>query len=138
MGRMHELEELSMNDPAQILIALEQAWLEAIQRKDAEALARIIGHDYVYTATGHGRRTRQEWMEAVPLYDIHEFTIVSADVRIYSDTAVVLLHVQQTATFGGATRSGNFLITDVWSKRDGAWQVVARSSILTPAQAEGS
>ena len=135
---MDELEERSMGDSAQTLVALEQAWLEAIQRKDMDALARIIGDDYAYTATGHGRRTRQEWMEAVPYYDIHNFTIISADVRVYGDAAVVLPHVQQTATFGDATRSGNFLITDVWLKREGTWRVVARSSILTPSPAEDS
>ena len=30
----------------------------------------------------------------------------------------------------GEPRSGEFLITDTWVKRDGRWQVVARSSIM--------
>jgi hypothetical protein len=58
-----------------------------------------------------------------------------ADVRLYGDIAVVLPHYRQTALVNGVPRSGEFLITDVWVKRNGTWQVVARSSIMIP---EGS
>jgi len=42
---------------------------------------------------------------------------------------VAFLHYQQTALLYGEPRSGDFLITDVWARRNGSWQVVARSSI---------
>jgi hypothetical protein len=47
--------------------------------------------------------------------------------------AVAFPHYQQTALLDGEPRSGDFLITDVWARREGNWQVVARSSIRTSA-----
>jgi ketosteroid isomerase-like protein len=118
-----------MTSAEEEFIALEQAWMEAIQRKDLATLDRILAPEYAYTASGQGRRTRQNWMETVAVYDIEDFTILDIDVRLYGDVAVVLPDYRQTAVVNGEPRSGDFLITDVWVRRDGAWQVVARSSI---------
>ena len=116
----------------QELTKLEHAWMEAIQRKDTAALERILAPEYTYTASGQGRWTRQGWLETVAIYDIHRFEFVEIDVRVYGDAAVVLSHYRQDGSVGGAPRSGEFLLTDVWVRRDGTWQVVARSSILMP------
>ena len=124
-----------MTAAEQELITLEREWMEAIQRKDLAALDRLVGPDYAYTASGQGRWPRQRWMETVAVYDVHAFTFLDIDVRVYGDVAVVLPHVRQTATVAGATRSGEFLITDVWVRRGDRWQVVARSSILMPQTA---
>jgi ketosteroid isomerase-like protein len=118
-----------MTSAEEEFIALEQAWMGAIQRKDLATLDRILGPEYSYTASGQGRWSRQRWIETVAVYDIETFTILDIDVRLYGDVAVVLPHFRQTALVNGEPRSGDFLITDVWSRRDGAWQVVARSSI---------
>jgi len=55
-------------------------------------------------------------------------------VRIYGAMAVVNALFNQKATFDGQDWSGDFLITDVWVKRDSGWQVVARhaSRPVTP------
>jgi ketosteroid isomerase-like protein len=47
-------------------------------------------------------------------------------VRIYGDTAIVNSLYHQNATARGQDWSGYFLITDVWVKRGGRWQVVTR------------
>jgi ketosteroid isomerase-like protein len=119
-----------MTSAEEEFIALEQAWMEAIQRKDLATLDRILGSEYSYTASGQDRWSRQRWIETVAVYDIEDFTIPDIDVRLYGDVAVVLPHFRQTALVNGEPRSGDFLITDVWARRDGAWQVVARSSIM--------
>ncbi len=124
-----------MTAPEHELIAREQAWMEAVQRKDIEALEQILGPDYAYTASGQGRWSRQRWLETVAVYDIHRFEFVDVDVREYGDAAVVLAHYQQEASVAGIRRSGDFLITDVWVRRGDQWQVVARSSILMPEAA---
>lgn len=121
-----------MSNPEQELVELERSWLEAVQRDDYAALERIVGKEYAYAATGQGRHTRESWMATVPDYVVHDFKIGSTDARVYGDAAVVLLDVHLSATVHGAPRQGDFIITDTWIKRDGRWQVVARSSILTP------
>jgi ketosteroid isomerase-like protein len=112
------------------LIARERDWMEAGQRGDFAALERIVGPDFVYTASGQGRWTRQQWMDTARRYDLRSFAFLDVEVRPYGDVAVVYSRYRQEGFIAGAPRSGEFLITDVWVKRDGAWQVVARSSIL--------
>lgn len=121
-----------MTTTEQDLTRLEHAWMEAVQRKDTEALERILAPEYAYTASSQGRWSRQGWLETVAIYDIHRFEFVEVDVRPYGDVAVVLSRYRQDASVGGAPRSGEFLITDVWVRRAESWQVVARSSILLP------
>ncbi len=114
------------------LIARERAWMEAVQRKDRTALEDILAPDYTYTASGQGRWSRQRWLDTLSIYDIHHFEFVAVDVRPYGNVAVVLSQYRQDGAVGGVVRSGEFLFTDVWVRRDGVWQVVARSSILMP------
>ena len=106
-----------MTAAEQELITLEREWLEAIQRNDFARLERLVGPDYAYTASGHGRWTRERWMRTVAVYDIHDFAFTDVDVRLFSDVAVVLSRLQMTATVAGSTRSGEFLLTDVWVRR---------------------
>jgi ketosteroid isomerase-like protein len=124
-----------MASAEQELVALYHEWMTAGKRKDMATLDRILGPEYTYTSSGQGRQTRQQWMDTVAVYDLESFTFVKIDVRLYGDMAVAFLLYQQTAILNGEPRSGEFLITDVWVRRDGTWQVVARSSIMMP---EGS
>jgi len=109
--------------------SLYNAWMEAVQRRDTGTLERILGEEYVYTASGQGRWARQGWLDTVPVYEIHSFEFPRINVRPYGDVAVVVCEYRQTGAVRGEVRSGDYLITDVWLKRDGRWQVVARSSI---------
>lgn len=118
------------------LMGREREWMDAVARKDLAALDRIVGEDYVYTASGQGRWSRQRWMDAVAIYDLERFAFLEVDVRAYGDVAVVLSRYEQEAAIAGNPRGGEFLLTDVWVRRDGAWRVVARSSILMPALAQ--
>jgi ketosteroid isomerase-like protein len=119
-----------MANTKQEIVDRAHAWMEAVQRKDISALEQILAPDYAYMATNHGRRTRAEWLATVPIYDIHRFELLESDVRDYGDVAVMLSRYRQDASVGGTPRSGEFLITDIWVRRDDRWQVTARSSIL--------
>jgi hypothetical protein len=76
-----------------------------------------------------GRWSRQGWLAAVAIYDIHHFELHAIDVRAYGEVAIALIEYWQEANVSGAVCSGSCQITDVWVQRDGRWQVVARSSI---------
>jgi hypothetical protein len=45
---------------------------------------------------------------------------------------MVRARYRQQATVAGQDRSGAFLLTDVWVRRDGRWQVVTRHSSHVP------
>lgn len=129
--RMPLSKDNEMNAVHQEFSRLYNEWMEAVRRRDLAWLDRVLADEYVYTATGQGRVDRQGWLRMVSVYDLQAFEFPRSEVRVYGDVAVVLCDYRQTGTVGGAVRSGNFFITDVWVQRDGRWQVVARSSILT-------
>ena len=112
-------------DPA----SREGAWLAAIRAKDLVLLESFLADEFVYTASNHGRRNRQEWLDSIADYQFNELQLVETDVTTYGDVAVVHARIRQDATLAGQVRVGVFLITDVWVKRDGRWQAVSRSSV---------
>jgi hypothetical protein len=101
-----------------------------------DKLERIVGQEYTLAANnfpgGRTRLSRQEWMATVPAYEVHSYEIADVVVHDYEDAAVVLADLELRATVRGEDRSGNFAVTDVWVRRDGRWQVMARSSIFIP------
>jgi ketosteroid isomerase-like protein len=116
------------------LVALEHEWAQAVVENDTETLERIVGQEYTLAANnfpgGRTRLDRQEWMATVPAYEVHSYEIADVVVHDYEDAAVVLADLELGATVRGEDRSGSFAVTDVWIKRGGRWQVVARSSIF--------
>jgi ketosteroid isomerase-like protein len=110
---------------------LANEWTQAIQRKDRDALESLLGEGYMLQAPGIGRMPRAEWLATVAVYDIHSFSFDDVDVLTYGDFAVMRSRYTQQATVRGQDRSAVFLVTDVWVRRDGRWQVVSRhTSIL--------
>jgi ketosteroid isomerase-like protein len=118
------------------LVALEHEWAQAIVENNMEKLERIVGQEYTLAANnfpgGRTRFSRQEWMATVPVCEVHSYKLANAVVHDYKEAAVVLADLELRATVRGEDRSGSFTLTDVWAKRNGRWQVVARSSIFTP------
>src|SRR5947209_410870 len=121
-----------MDTTEQTLTALYHRWMQAVKDKDLPALQPILAEEYIYTASGQGRFSREQWLGAVAVYDVETFSFPSIAVRRYGDMAVAIIRYVQEGVYRGERRGGDFLITDVWVHRDGRWQVVARSSILNP------
>jgi ketosteroid isomerase-like protein len=113
----------------QELVKLENEWARAWQLPDPGALESILGDDFTLTSSrskGEITNKRQYIDSTLKLVRGDGFSFEKLNVRIYGDTAVINAQFQQTATFAGHDWSGDFLITDVWVKRGGRWQVVAR------------
>ena len=49
-------------------------------------------------------------------------------VRLYGDVATAAYPYFQKSKLNGPGVSGDFLVTDIWVKRDGVWKVAARYS----------
>ena len=106
--------------------AAAHRWSEAIANRDAAAAEQILGHEYALMAAGLGEMPRDKWLAALPEYVVHSYSFDEVRVQDYGDAAVMRSRYQQKATVFGNDRSGAMLITDVWVKREGRWQVVAR------------
>ncbi|HVR09815.1 MAG TPA: nuclear transport factor 2 family protein [Thermoanaerobaculia bacterium] len=113
----------------QELVKMENEWARAWQLPDPGALENIVADDFTLTSSrskGETTNKRQYIDSTLKLVRGDGFSFERMNVRIYGDTAVINAQFQQTATFAGQDWSGEFLITDIWVKRDGRWQVVAR------------
>lgn len=115
----------------EIFTRLETEWMNAWKNKDEPTARKIVADEFTLASSLSGGKlvTREEWMEkAMHHYDCKSFTIESLRVTLYENTAVVNLWFWQDATANGKDWSGNFLLTDVWIKRNQDWQVLARHS----------
>ena len=116
------------------LAALEQEWMAAMQARDMDRLEELVAPGFRFTAIHlHPEpMTRQQWMDAAREgYTIVSFAYEHMDVDVFGDTGVIHSRYSQMASWDQNNLSNVFRLTDVWSRRDGKWQVVARhSSIL--------
>ena len=124
----------SLEDDRRELARLEQEWMQAMQQRDADRLEELVAPEFVFTAIHIDPEpmSREAWMgAAMGGYSISSFYYDEMDVVVAGDTAVVHSRYSQIASYNGRNLSSMFRLTDVWSRREGAWQVVARhSSIL--------
>jgi ketosteroid isomerase-like protein len=111
------------------LLALELKWMGALQQRDASALSQLVSEDFTLVsprfvvAAGDREKYFQHAMRDLSLTS-YEFEGLT--VRLYGRAAVVGGRLKQSAAVAGEDWGGNYLFTDVWVSRDGAWQVVSR------------
>ena len=117
------------------LAELEEGWMRAMQARDEPALERLVAPGFRFTAVHLAPEpmSREQWMgAALGGYRILSFAYESMDIDVFGDTAVIHARYSQMATYDGVNLSNAFRLTDIWARRDGQWQVVARhSSVLT-------
>ena len=108
---------------------LQRDWAEAVQRRDMAALEQLLGEEFTLTTGRKGAevRRRQEWLDVTrESYEVDQWAYEEMDVRVYGEAAVVRSRYRQTGRVGGADRTGVYLMTDVWVRRNGRWQAVTR------------
>ena len=119
------------------LIALERKWMGALQFRDASALSQLVSDDFtlvsprLVVAAGDREKYFQHAMRDLSLTS-YEFEGLT--VRLYGRAAVVGGRLKQSAAVAGEDWGGNYLFTDVWVSRDGAWQVVSRHTSMLPPE----
>ena len=113
-------------------IELSNGLADAVIRRDFPTLERILGEEFVLIVpdrpTGQDRIERPQWLSMVNVITAQSYRHDDFLIRIYGDVAVATSRYEQQANYGGFERSGKFLLTDVWAKRDGRWQLVLRHS----------
>ena len=108
-----------------------------MQRRDLAFLDRLLGSRFTLTTgrTDAEVRSRQEWLDITrDRYTIESFAFEDFIVQVYGDTAVARSRYRQTGRMDNQDRTLMYLMTDVWVRRAGRWQAVARhiSPLDTP------
>jgi ketosteroid isomerase-like protein len=118
------------------LTRLERRFMKATRERDAEFLERHLGEEFTLTTGRPGAevRVRSEWLEITrESYVIDSFDFEELDVRVYGHVAVVSSRYRQVAHMGELDRNGRYVMTDVWIRRKGRWQLVCRHATALAA-----
>ena len=125
---------MSVEEDRAELARLQQAWMQAVEDRDVEALERIVAPEFRFMAIHlyPEPMRRDQWMDAAREgYTIVSFAFESMDIDVSGDTGVVHSRYSQVASYEHVSLSNAFRLTDVWTRADGRWRVMARhSSIL--------
>ncbi|MBB5157214.1 nuclear transport factor 2 family protein [Saccharopolyspora phatthalungensis] len=102
---------------------LEQRWVEAEERGDADALAALATEDFVLVGPLGFVLNRPQWVERYRTGDLVTESLDwhDAEVRDYGDCAVVVGVHAQKASYQGNRVDGEFRSTHVAIRRDGRW-----------------
>ena len=125
-----------MSDDERTLIDLQIDWMAAWQRLDYDRLEELLAPEFTLTsARSDWLVDRAEWLRLLDQVRNESFEYSDFLVRVFGDAAVVKSRLSQVARVGDQPWNETFMLTDVWVRRDGRWQVVARHSSTPPAKA---
>ena len=125
---------MTVADDRAELAELQQDWMRAVQERDMDRLEEIVSDGFRFTAIHLNPEpmSRDQWMAAAREgYTIVSFAYERMDIDVFGDTAIVHARYSQVASYRHTSLSNVFRLTDVWSRQDGRWRVIARhSSVL--------
>src|SRR5215471_7197990 len=91
---------------------LNDEWVKAIVRADAEVLDRILADDFFFTYPLEGD-------------DKAQFSREQLSVRVFGTSAVLTARDSVTWLYHGRQMSGKYKIMSVYTERRGRWQMCA-------------
>jgi len=111
----------------QTLINMEREWSDALVKRDASAVERLLASDYRSTSSTGKVTDKAAAIEDLKSTDsaIEASTLDDLAVRVFGTVAIVTGRdtLKVRSKRGVSTRQGRF--TDVFVKRLGRWQIVA-------------
>jgi ketosteroid isomerase-like protein len=126
---------MSEDEDREELAQLEEGWMRAMQERNEERLEELVAPGFRFTALHLAPEpmSREQWMgAAMGGYTIVSFAYETMDIDVFGDTAVIHARYSQIANYDAVNLSHVYRLTDIWARREGRWQVVARhSSILS-------
>jgi hypothetical protein len=129
-----------MNKVEKEILKLEEELTQTEMRLDVEALDRIYADDIMVTAPigicVDKPAVMTEVRQANDKAKIERYDKDDLKVRAYGDTAVTSYRMTTKARFEETEINREFCITNVWMRRQGRWQIVARhtANLEQPAQ----
>jgi hypothetical protein len=110
------------------ILDLEQRLMEALKKRDPVMLKHLLAEDFVpagvnITAAQPDKTRYIEW--ALKNLELKSYTLGKTTVRVFRTTAIVTVNYKRQATIAGLPSNGDFIITDVWVKREKQWKAVS-------------
>ena len=122
----------------QLIDSLEREWRDALCAKDIEKLRSLIHPKFKLIGTrpsGPFTMSREEWLEAIQKRELISIDLDIQDAAVFEDVLVGTVEARWRVSYLGRPIEDRVLLTDVWARDDGRWQVVRRHSSPVPATA---
>lgn len=118
-------------EPGGALKTLEETWGSAIVKRDLTAIDRILADDFVLTTPEGRLASKAQILQNLRSPSDPSFVIKGVDldkykIRVFGDSAVVSSRFTLKVQAEGRIVETPFRHTDVFIKRRGGWQCVAR------------
>jgi ketosteroid isomerase-like protein len=112
------------------LVDLSREVVRAVQEHDVDTLERLLAAEFTLQGAA-GQLDREAFLEAAAgPYEIEDFSYEEIDPEVYGDTAVLVSRYTQAARLEGRDLSHRMNVTDIWTRRDGRWQLVRRHATI--------
>ena len=118
------------------IMALENAWNQAIESKDTKALGMLLANTFVSVDIDGSVASKGEFLASVkaPDYQPSQAVTEQSTVQVYGDAAVVVGVFRVTGTDKGKPFLHRERFVDTWIKLNGLWQCLATTSTLITAK----
>jgi ketosteroid isomerase-like protein len=111
------------------IVALEEQLMDAVRKRDIDALDSLLGADFTLTTgrPGNEVRKRDEWIR-VTLHDyvLEDYAFEELVVQHYGGCAVARSRYRQRGRMGEQPRNTTYRMTDVWVRMPDGWKLQAR------------
>lgn len=113
---------------------MEDLRYEAMKNADADTMSKLFADDMVYQTLQGMTYDKSGYIALFKSGDvkINSFKRENSRVKFYDDTATVMANAHLEAVVKGEVRQLSLFYLNVWAKRDGRWQLVARQSTALP------
>lgn len=113
-----------MSEVPSFLVALEDAFNEAMVSNDVARIAACVTDDWVLVTPEVGPVSREAILEAIRSGRLTHQTMTKtvAHGKVVGDVAWVTARGQNTGTFRGAPMSADEWVTDIYRRVDGTWR----------------
>ena len=113
------------------IIKLENEWIEAIARRDAELLEHLLGDHFTIAGWLPNGQIADRSLYLADCLTPVEVTDASYSfeqwrIQVHGRVCVVNFLLDSRAKVFGKPWGGRFLLTDVWLKEGGRWRAVTR------------
>ena len=112
----------------------EERWAEIVRTQDAAAAETFLADDFVLESVGgvSPSMPKREWIDALPQVQTRSLEPADVEARVYGDVAVVRLRLVWDAEVGGRDLTGEYAVTDVFTRAADGWHPSWRISIRLP------
>jgi ketosteroid isomerase-like protein len=118
-----------------LIDSLEREWRDALCAKDIDRLRSLIHPEFTLIGTrwtGPFTMSREEWLEAIQKRELISIDLDIKDAVVFEEMIVGTVEARWKVAYLGRAIEDCVLLTDVWVREEGRWQVVRRHSSPIP------